>query len=628
MTAKQSPAATNRIGLLLGGGIALAIALAVGYQVVGSDEAQSASPAGSAKSGTEPSVALPEQAKVRTDRYTLSYAFSSQLQGAPFVEMALDGPLELVEVERSATQRLVRGQLTAKLKVSQGGQSPAPAELAKLTSQLSQPFVVEYASNGQVEALRLAPGLDRVVQTTLRAVVTAMQFVRAPEAAQSWEVEERDASGRYLAAYTRSGLTSGRTGFVKRKLRYLEGYGGVTTTIDAYQGSFELEAGGLQDAALRSVEIQERSRAAAPSGVGAGLGAVEAEVRLQLSWQQSFDGKRPSALVRYERLALLDAGSDAAKQRELDHAIVAGHKYASLVETLGKAATTKEEKQQRTKAYRALASMVRLDAQHVADLEQRIRERDPQLSTWIAALRDAGTPEAQQALVRLVDEPALDDGQRMELARAMSLVALPTQETTATLRRLVNDPALAEQAVYGLGTHANRLAEHGQDSEALLNELLTGLDQAETPLEQNRYLTALGNSGQRGALNALDQSLRTGGGSVKAEAVHALRNIPGEDVDQRLVIQLSAADVRSRQQAAKAIRDREHTAVLEQGLADALRRETNPLVQTALVQTSALWARGSDTIRQSLAWLTTNATHPNVKKQATSALRAAVGGDE
>jgi Lipoprotein amino terminal region len=324
----------------------------------------------------------------------------------------------------------------------------------------------------------------------------------------------------------------------------------------------------------------------------------------------------------YERLGLDDAGTESSKQHEIDVAMVAGQTLESALITLRKPAAKDEAgKHEQSNAFRRLTALLRLDPKLVGDLMKWVKEGDPLSSTFIAALRDAGTKEAQTALTGLFRETSLSDNTRAELVRGLSLTANPTSESTELLRELSKgDSPFAEQAVFGLGSHARRAELAGNDNGAIMGELVGGLEGSKNAQTRARYLTALGNAGDHDSLPALRKSIEEGPATSRADAVHALRRIVGDDVDALLATQLTAPSPDVRRQAARAIRDREQTAILQAAVAKALRTESDGLVKNFLIEVAFLWAAKSPAIQASLNWLVEHEKNENLKHQAEIAI--------
>ena len=148
-------------------------------------------------------------------------------------------------------------------------------------------------------------------------------------------------------------------------------------------------------------------------------------------------------------------------------------------------------------------------ANDAAELFQHARRTDarkggPLTITLLAALRDAGTPEAQALLVEMSRPGSpLPPEQRFEATRALSLVATPTADTVAALRELRGDPEVAAQATYGLGSALHRLDVQDPGLAAQVRtDLLNQLAATRSPGEQSLVLPGrggqLGSAGMRG----------------------------------------------------------------------------------------------------------------------------------
>src|SRR4029077_13982193 len=109
------------------------------------------------------------------------------------------------------------------------------------------------------------------------------------------------------------------------------------------------------------------------------------------------------------------------------------------------------------RAYVALTALLRQQPEHLAALQEHIEKRGPLTNTLLDALRDAGTPAAQNVLADVLKSGKLERTARLSAVEGLSQVAAPTAETVSTLRELESDKELGNQATYGLGSNAFRL---------------------------------------------------------------------------------------------------------------------------------------------------------------------------
>jgi HEAT repeat protein len=584
---------------------------------------------------------------VPAERYELSYTFTSSQQAKPFMDFSVQGSLDLADATVAASalpelrgaangETMLQGRFRGRVGLSQLGTRDSSDTLSRLQSDFEKPFYAKFAKSGQLVRMYFSPGVERLVQTSWRAFMSAAQHV-VPQgdsrAAGTWQVEESDSAGRYLAEYSQEYVGS-LLQVNKTKLQYRALSSGVNHRIERFSQAAGFVASEMPPAgrsldmtSLRSLEYSEKSVA---SAIGAVSIDITGETRVSLAHARtdtSFDVLRvpetqSEQLKAAEMLELTDAGSAAAQERELDHAIASGATFESTLIVLRHPAKTEDDRKRRAHAYRQFASLLRIHPEKAKSLAEWIKGGDEQSNTFISALRDAGTKEAQAALLDVYRDPGLPEPAKMSALRAVSLLNKPTTESTALLRELSTAEGLTgEQAVYGLGTHASRAAANGQDAAPIVGELVDGLGGAKTPQEEAKYLAALGNAGSRDAVEEITTRTKSESEAVRREAVHALRSVPGADVDATLARALLQGDPDMvRAKAANAIRDRARSEVLSKALAESLRTERSRPVKTTVIQVASLWVSDSPEIQASLEWLVANESDDMLRKAALAAL--------
>jgi HEAT repeat protein len=216
------------------------------------------------------------------------------------------------------------------------------------------------------------------------------------------------------------------------------------------------------------------------------------------------------------------------------------------------------------RAYVALTALLRQDPSALAQVRDLLLKKGPLTDTLLAALRDASTPESQKLLAQMASASSpLDGYDRMEAARALSLVTTPTSDTVQTLKDLRSDPELGTQATYGLGSALHRLQDEDPGLAAQTRDALTSqLSSATTDGQRGAVLTALGNAGDSTTFDLIRKYVSDPSPSVRAAAAQALRRIPGADADALLATLCADPIPTVRESALDAISERTPDTVL------------------------------------------------------------------
>jgi len=269
----------------------------------------------------------------------------------------------------------------------------------------------------------------------------------------------------------------------------------------------------------------------------------------------------------------------------------------------------------------ALASdVLRHTPSGVADaIDELHHERDAERTRfWIAALGDAGSPEAQAALAGLFGEQRYDANMQRDILRSLSLLAEPTLDTTELLASLAADPLLGRQAKYGLGTAANRLrARDPERSAAIVSELRAGLAAASNEDSRIDYVKALGNAGDEQAFTDVADQLASENEAVRMQALHAMRLMPPGRADELLAQQILAdADYRVRMAALDAAGLRPPSEVVGKALLESMHSEQVKLTRQALYRTLLSLDSNAPYVQAALEWARDNEKDPDLRALA------------
>ena len=527
------------------------------------------------------------------------------------------GKLKLVPRRSTGTQRVFEVQYAGSFLATGADaiSSPGPAALEALRMGVQRQFYAVYLDRGELQELRFERTVPRLVQTTIRSLMTAIQLVSSGAGNNAlWQVRESDGSGVYLAQYARKSTTITD----KTKLRYLENFAkGAETSVLSSAASF-----GVDKNLLRSIDFDE-TVAVVTSSAALPNTEYQSNEKVHLKFEQEVEA--PPSLDFEQRFAqcepLLnkDSGTATARQNEFDVAMAGDLTEADALAMLHRVLANPDNKA-RDQALRALTALIRLDSKNVPPLVDHIRHHGPLTKFLIAALRDGGSVEAQAALRDLINDRNLESADRMDVARGLSLVAHPTPQTTRALMSLQQDPVVGVQASFGVGSNIYRLqgSDAAMATEAF-SDLKTRLLAASTKTEQGRYLTALGSAGYPETVAAVAPYLSSDDQTIRTEAIDALRRVPGASVDQILSNQLMSGSDQVRMAAADAIRDRAQTPVLDQTFVSALTSEKNPEVKNHVLQAASIWVNNPD-VRAAIQQIAQKDPSASVRQTAQAVL--------
>ena len=500
--------------------------------------------------------------------------------------------------------------------------------VAQLDEGLKEPFFPVLAPDGRVPQVGLTARTPTTVASAWKALLADLQFVTPSISTTSWSVEEDDPAGRYQASYAPAGETGA---WRKTKSTYLTLHaqagiaGGQTTyTIEKAEGIFRFDPSAHLTGVEASERILTRSEPPIPSFV------AETHLTLQL---ESNGIAPPAALAALAaakaqaRFVPLASGPDAKMRRdELDRGALANVSPPQLLASLDSGAPADQAARElRAKVRRLLGALLRQQPAHTIDIERRARLPRPDRGEMFEILCDAGTPEAQAALVRLSGLPSLSAHDRGSAAQSLGTVQRPTAETVAYFETLVDSPEMGIQAKLSLGSTVARLRTSDPAlAVKTLAFLLDRLGRASTPAQTMAYVKALGNSGDPGALDSLERHIRGPAGELRAAAIWSLRSIvapQGARRAEEILAGLAAgADEGDRVVAVRTLAFRPLTARSEVTLAAQLRTDPSALVRQEVLRGAQKSLRQSQALREAFAACQQNDASPTLRESAARAL--------
>lgn len=486
-----------------------------------------------------------------------------------------------------------------------------PAE--DLGADLAKPFFFTISPTGKVEGFRFSRGVASAAAAQQRELVLSLQLVEPSEdgsAEPAWKTVEHDSTGDYDASYTRDGKT-----VHKVKVAYLPKAGAPGPT--AIPGFDKLTIDASSDYTLdahhwpRTVKEHESAMAAS------GQLVVRSEKASTLSLVRV--EKRPALIGSMEKADLVSEGVMDQKARALakiqaDKGLVGERTFAQLTMELGA-----EDAKVHNPAILAMAALIRLDkaAAESARAEMVNGNMDVRAKKRLAAALGAGgTPEAQRALVSLIDPSLAKKTPVIDAIVALALTKAPTDETGRGLLGFMGseDAGIVSTATLATGAVIRSMTKSAAgDTGPLLDALIDRLSRASTTQDKELGLSALGNTGHPRALSAIEPYLRSEDVSLRAAAVHGMRFMEGDVANRAVIAGLSDAENEVQKAAADTLRYRPIEPVLP--AVDAWL--ANGPEKTA----RAVAVRGLKAQKKQLAWVVDHGTGEQTRRIARALLQ-------
>ncbi len=447
---------------------------------------------------------------------------------------------------------------------------PGDTSLQALQVMFERPVYVGQDVRGRVLAVHFDAAQDTAARRLVRRLLAATQFVA--EDGARWSAEESDTRGDFESEYRAGG--SANT-YVKTKRRYLRTAAATTPRLQGHLAFTLLTDGHVKEAAGSDVVEWGGGTSGTPRRrEETRVALINVGVDYQLSSLRPFHMARP--VLHAARL------TDSAAEVKPRSAQVRGETLKNLLRLMA-ARNAREATQER------LATLFRHDSAEVnraSELLQHEKTDDGLSEPMLEALASAGTPEAQRALMSVLEAPRLRPGLRAQAVRAVGRMERPSLLLAETLSRALaetRDADVRDAAALSMGALSKALAvaEPGQ-SKRLVDELLRQC-RSGTPGPQV-CLAALARAGSPAGMPYVKAEMFHPDAAVRGAATEALRALPGAAADvllDQMLLKDSSAHVRAH--AAKAIAHRVVGAHLE-ALAMALRTERNVSVRMEVVR--------------------------------------------
>lgn len=459
-----------------------------------------------------------------------------------------------------------------------------------LRGSLETPFFVERNDAGAVEGFYFERTTTLEARSILKSAVAMGQVLVQP--GHEWKTEERDPTGEYEAKYTRQ---ANPREIRKKRFRYLRlsTARGLRATADV--GSAEIDDDTritlTVDEELERLETKAQTKVRTAEGLPTAAGRLVGSLVLRdrsvdTSKLDEFDRRR-AELDRVDMLTKPDVSPTAEAWRESDRLAVGTQTLAHLVAALAK--VRPDDRGGRAEAMAKLRADFRLrpeDTAKAAAVVETAAVADGKAIT--AALGGAGTPEAQRALVAIVDNPRVPLPVRLNASAAVLLLEQPTPAIVGELQRQMNDPNphIRGASSLALGSVLEKLDDgHRAERDAGMRTLVATLANAPTASERVIALRALGNSADPRVAELAQQAYGDEDLEVRVAAVHAVRLVPGAQADALIsTAMLNDRDARVRIQAIDTVTAHRFVPTYLREYDAILSGDKFPLVRRAVVQ--------------------------------------------
>jgi HEAT repeat protein len=445
--------------------------------------------------------------------YEVAASYTTELtreQGTSSVPIEIAGLWQVTVVRAGAEGVLLRSTFAGRTVVA------GRPELG-LGAELAQPHYLAFAPGGRFVAAHFRPEQDDLARGIAQSLAATLQLPGIDGGRASWQSDETDASGHYVARYERAGGSLEKT-----KLRYVQPDHSPAARDLRARATYQLG----DDTWPVRLDGEETVTFVEP-----GL-TVRAGSRIALSRTATAVVPVEIALDGYETERVGEPSRHNSIKGDRD--LLAG---ATLDDLLG--ALTGGGDAARGSVAARLEALLRLHPDSAAQIAKLLIAGTDRSAArlLLGALGSAGTPSAQNAMVQVLSADTLTAKERAHAATAMTMLEQPNDQAVAGLQAQLNapTPALARSSANALGVAALRLrALDPERSRAVVDDLIARLSATSDPAAQVAILHALGNAGDSRALPAVRPFIDSGSVDLRRAAVESLRLLSEPAVDDLL----------------------------------------------------------------------------------------------
>lgn len=503
--------------------------------------------------------------------------------------------------------------------------------LTALEKSIAGPFAFRKDPNGSVAGFAYARRTEREQLGVARTAVAALQFQAPPNpAAKEWSVEETDPSGVCTMSYQ----VQQPDEYLKTKQNCRLMVNGATAAggaqpPGALRGTTHVRRTG-EGVTLRS-DYQERAE------LSLGNGTVFASMVLSLAFAGERGEENPHPEYRGWAMSSLNTKPTPPEEDSRAEAVslaakkkLNGATFESLSAALSETFTS-EKAGDRQRVLDRLTTLLDVEPSAAAQAAAAIRSgmKREQAEALMSAMASSESPAAQNELVHLAEDASLEAGFRDDAIVHLGLHEAPSELTLNTLSTLASDEpdeGLRQRATLALGG-AVRMASDDEPNTPIADEAVTDLVEqsrsAASPDARRVAISALGNAGSGGAIEAVETALASDDPNMRSSAAFSLRFIAGQHAEELLAnVLLADPEPVVRMSAASALGYRPMTPLLAKGVLMAVQQEPAPEVRSVLL---TAMSKGETVPPESLAfpavaWMAEHDTVPELQQRAEAAL--------
>ena len=427
-------------------------------------------------------------------------------------------------------------------------QNGHPVSSQLLQQELTHPVLSEITSHGLIKTVRIDTSISQVAGGLIKEMLSHMQFASPAKKSGTWQAEEENTAGSYLAKYQL--LDSNKNGYTCSKINngyvHLRSLVPDQTINDNGRSAISIDSSGI----MTGLDMQEEkavlvhndtislSKGKALARLVSAGKATSSEIKTMLQLAGS---------ARYQEKTALSARLSDEKINRLTYSRTLGDdSYKTLISALRATPVDDAETIDKlTSKFRALAYLFPHYCKDISQLLQSAPVGSPVFKVLSEALNNVQTPAAVDGIADVIAARANEEDVMIELLPMLTTTPVPTSKAETTVKQLLlsatslNIKTTAELALGGMAY--NFIKIDSNRSVDITNYLLKRMELEPDTLQK---ITVLANTGAKQVLPVLEGYFQNHkvSAEVRQTSVLGLRLIENQEADELLQRMLKDTD--------------------------------------------------------------------------------------
>ena len=470
--------------------------------------------------------------------------------------------------------------------------TPTDYSAKDIEQALKTEIYILKTESGIIEEWFFPPSIPESLRNYMKTLLCNIQVIFQDTPCSDWESQEEDSNGKYNVRYKVTQIANSNSLLLfKRKINYIAEQNQQSLKIIKSQSTIHFK---VEENYIESINIHEELVSDAMNIHTQGIYDISykfVEKSFNSELENQINAKLQNGLM-YSTKSFKAEGEKRFKENSYRRLL--NNRTWQDLENEWKKMLANPDQVNRFELFQTLIAWAHLNPDQLYRMSKLIltNERmDSATSMLCGALTDAEVPEAQDALIEIIEKRHDDADFEAMTVSYLGQVKEPTDATIQKLQELTNiENDVTPIANLAMGNVIGSLKKTDPArANALIYDFETKLQNATTVAQQGNYLETLGNAGNVSSLRVIEPFLKNPDYSLRAKAYSSLRFIEDEAAERLLakgLLEEQHAHVKSN--ILEAMNTRSNNGeITYNALVEMIGKETNN--QHKIVEAGLLW---------------------------------------